>query len=183
MLCLFTVFADECGEYDPQVYICCNAVLNLKPETASCCDTKAFNRETHMCCNSVINPRPSGTPACCQSMAHDSELYVCCFGTSNPRPSDNVQCCGPLAIDVYTQVCCEGVPNDRYPNTKCCATVSYDADYYKCCSGSNAIVPINDVCPPYNILEKFVKKAPKVKAPKAKGASEIVAVKLWLYFK
>eukprot|EP00914_Ancora_sagittata_P011245 GHVO01021875.1.p1 GENE.GHVO01021875.1~~GHVO01021875.1.p1 ORF type:complete len:203 (-),score=13.80 GHVO01021875.1:104-712(-) len=182
-------FAQDCPPHDPQVYICCNGVLNLRPaEEPRCCDTKAFASLTHMCCNSIINPRPGGTPQCCQSMAHDNEQYICCYGTSSPRPSANSDCCSHNAIDLDTQVCCNGEPGDKYPNGACCGTISYNADTHKCCTGAVVVVPIEEPCPPsYNqMMRKFLKGKTvhnKVAKEEHYGNEEIVRdpVRLWKY--
>eukprot|EP00914_Ancora_sagittata_P011249 GHVO01021883.1.p1 GENE.GHVO01021883.1~~GHVO01021883.1.p1 ORF type:complete len:202 (-),score=14.09 GHVO01021883.1:104-709(-) len=181
-------FAQDCPPHDPQVYICCNGVLNLMPINPECCDTKVYVSTTHMCCNDIINPIPSGTPACCETIPHDEVENICCDGTSSPRPSFNSACCSYHAIDLTTQVCCNGVPGDRYLNGACCGTISYNASTHKCCIAAGVVVPIADPCPPgFNqMMRKFLKGKTvhnKVAKEEHYGNEEIVRdpVRLWKY--
>ena len=115
------LIACECGDHDPEVYICCNDVLNPRPPFAMCCQTKAINNQLYQCCNGVINPRPAGDARCCQHNSFNGITHMCCDGTVNERPGGN---------------------------DNCCKHIGFDRDTHRCCPDHPMIVPIGIPCPP-----------------------------------
>lgn len=180
--CLFAVLGQDCPPFDPEFFICCNGVINVRPPNPRCCHSKVFDSELYMCCNSIINPRPGGTPQCCQSYAHDSEKYICCYGTSNIRP-ENAQCCSYNAFNSVTQMCCAQVVNPRPSNGGCCYNTSFESSTHKCCY-QTVVVPIGEDCPPQ--IEHFhAMKAtrPRKFMPKGRGhLAQITAPSVWIHF-
>ena len=145
---VYWIFAAQstCGPFDAEIQICCNGVINYKPDNSECCGTKAHNRDELRCCDGYLSPNYPGDGACCGYIAYERSTQHCCDDTINNRKSDNVSCCMHVGIDRWTEMCCSDNVQPRPTNGQCCGPLSYNAGAQRCCNGG-LIIDIGESCP------------------------------------
>ena len=69
----------HCGtiDYDPDLYIYCNEVINSKADKkTACCGTKSYNPDWNVCCSGVINRKGIKSECCGTTSYNQISLFV-----------------------------------------------------------------------------------------------------------
>ncbi|XP_071834591.1 uncharacterized protein [Apostichopus japonicus] len=96
-----------------------------------CCGMDKYDPQLELCCEMVINERPDNTTGCCGTTTFQENIEMCCEGQVVPRGSDT-HCCGQIPYNADNEACChrEVVPYEG--RADCCDDMPYNKEASTC---------------------------------------------------